>query len=84
MPEQKESRYFTSDIFEAATLIVYSQKLEGILVDKSKEKSEAIFEFHDVGGLPFEYRAGTALVDPHNFKKIMIDLKKQMFKELDN
>ena len=82
--EMAKGRYSTSDIYEAAALIVYGAECKDILVDRSKDKPEALFLFDgSVGSNPSEYRAGKLLVEPRGYKTVMVKLRRQMFDVLD-
>lgn len=77
--------YITSDIYEAVGLIVYGCECKRILVDNSKDRSEALFKFDgSVKDFPQDYRSGKMLVDVKGFKQVMISLKKKMFEALDS
>ena len=77
--------YVTSDIFEAAALRVYDCQLKKIMVDRSKERPEAIFQFDgSVEDYPAQYRDKCLIVDVRTFKRVMIELRKQMFEKIDD
>lgn len=79
-----KGNYVTSDIYEAAALLTYNCTLKKILVDHSKDRPEAIFNFDgSVENLPQDYRQHKLLVDAKTFKRIMVELRRQMFGVLD-
>lgn len=80
-----KGHYVTSDIFEAAALLVYECPLLGIMVDRSKERPEAIFQFDgSVEDLPAKYREKNLLVDVRTYKRVMIELRHSMFDKIDH
>lgn len=78
--------HVTSDIYEAAALVVYGIELQQVTVDRSKVRAEALFHFKldDVGNYPFKYRENKLLVDAKGLKEQVVILKKEMFNMLDN
>ena len=77
--------YVTSDIYEATALIIYSCAIKRIMVDRSKERPEALFQFDgSVNDLPGKYRSHNLLVDAKTFRREHIKLRRLMFAEIDN
>lgn len=80
MPKQHLKHYITSDVYEAAFfwMVTDGECRPKILIDNGRE--EALFSYHDIDAeLPVRYRKS----DIPAFKRILIDLKVEMFRILD-